>query len=293
MEQVDTIKAERDTLEKDLKVQQDDMAVKFLSALAADGTIPDVEAIITSNLSSGFDSLKRSVTDSMASQEKTMAAVQTANDKFVKEKQSGRAVTERETMLKDLATAYDIYMELLGNLQEGTKFYNDFTPILVRYQQKVNDLVFARKTEREELSRDLQKSIANQPPEQTPQAPPHHQALGGRATAPPRPAPPSTQQPPAAAIGPTPTGQALPTAAPSGPPPQYPASSYQPLPQPGYVPYGYGGYYPPGGNSAGYPGYTPPLAPGYYYPGGYGMPPPQGYPPQGQQPPSQGQYPSR
>ena len=46
---------------------------------------------------------------------------QTANDKFVKEKQSGRAVTERETMLKDLATAYDIYMELLGNLQEGTK----------------------------------------------------------------------------------------------------------------------------------------------------------------------------
>lgn len=46
---------------------------------------------------------------------------QTANDKFVKEKQSGRGVTERETMLKDLATAYDIYMELLGNLQEGTK----------------------------------------------------------------------------------------------------------------------------------------------------------------------------
>lgn len=48
-----------------------------------------------------------------------------ANDKFVKEKQSGQAASERETMLKDLATAYDIYMELIGNLQEGTKVKDD------------------------------------------------------------------------------------------------------------------------------------------------------------------------
>lgn len=52
--------------------------------------------------------------------------LQAANDKFVKEKQSGQAATERETMLKDLATAYDIYMELLGNLQEGTKVCNEW-----------------------------------------------------------------------------------------------------------------------------------------------------------------------
>jgi len=300
MEQVDTIKAERDAMEQDLKVQQDDMAVKFLSALAADGTIPDVEGIISSNLSAGFDSLKESVTDSIARQEKIMAAVQAANDKFVKEKQSGQAATERETMLKDLATAYDIYMELLGNLQEGTKFYNDFTPILVRYQQKVSDLVFARKTEREELSRDLQKSIANQPAEPTPQAPVHHQPPGGRVP-PGRPPPPSIpqpqqQMPPATTAAPAPTPGAPPTAPPAGAPPQYPPQPYQPMPQPGYMPYQYGSYSPPGGMAGvpgGYPGYAPPLPPGYYY-GGYGMPPPQGYPPQGQQPPpGQGPYPGR
>lgn len=50
---------------------------------------------------------------------------QTANEKFVREKQSGQAATEREAMLKDLATAYDIYMELIGNLQEGTKVHRD------------------------------------------------------------------------------------------------------------------------------------------------------------------------
>ena len=50
--------------------------MKFLSALAADGTIPDVEGIISSNLSVGFDSLKQNVTESMATQERVMAAVQ-------------------------------------------------------------------------------------------------------------------------------------------------------------------------------------------------------------------------
>ena len=47
--------------------------------------------------------------------------LQTGNEKFVKEKQSGKVASERENMLKELATAYDIYMELLANLQEGTK----------------------------------------------------------------------------------------------------------------------------------------------------------------------------
>ena len=50
--------------------------MKFLSALAADGTIPDVEGIISSNLSAGFDALKENVSESMARQEKILATVQ-------------------------------------------------------------------------------------------------------------------------------------------------------------------------------------------------------------------------
>ena len=50
--------------------------MKFLSALAADGTIPDVEGIISSNLSAGFDTLKESVSESMATQEKILASIQ-------------------------------------------------------------------------------------------------------------------------------------------------------------------------------------------------------------------------
>lgn len=72
---------------------------------------------------------------------------QTANEKFVQEKQSGQAATEREAMLKDLATAYDIYMELIGNLQEGTKvrmtdFFSTFLTMRIKLQVMFYLLIF-------------------------------------------------------------------------------------------------------------------------------------------------------
>ena len=46
---------------------------------------------------------------------------QTANSAFVDAKSNSQSGAQRETMLKDLAAGFDSFMELKGNLEEGTK----------------------------------------------------------------------------------------------------------------------------------------------------------------------------
>lgn len=97
------------------------------------------------------------------------------NNKFVQEKSGGSGTSERDNVLKTLATSHDVFLELEGNLKEGMKFYNDLTPILCRLQQRVNDFCFARQTEKEDLMKQVQQAI-----------------VGGVKNPPPRPPPPSS-----------------------------------------------------------------------------------------------------
>lgn len=279
MEEVETIKAEREAIESELKSSTVDMKPKFLAALTDDGSINE-QALSVEMLGETLGPLQKQVSESLAKEQQVVQSIQAANAEFCQEKQ-GRGGNNREAALMELAAAYDMYMELMANLEEGTKFYNDLTQILLAFQNKISDFCFARKTEKEELMKHLQQSIVNKPAP-TPAPPSHYGGSGGSAvskTPPPRPPPPVTAASSAATGG---GGSA-------GAPP-YPLQGPQGMPQPQVA---YPAY-------PQYPGYTPypavPMPTVYNpymqpaYPGSGGVP--QQYQPYPQYPPSQHQYPA-
>ncbi|KAF2349567.1 BRO1 domain [Trinorchestia longiramus] len=264
MEEVEAIKAEREVIESELKSATVDLREVFLTALAADGAINE-PAVSTEKLGEIFKSLQKQVADSLTRQETLIVNIQEGHQELMAK--SGSVGGERERLLKIVAASHDVFMELTDNLREGTKFYNDLTQLLVTFQGKISDYCFARRTEKEELLKDLTSGLAAANTGPAPQAPAHHATTQPTTkTAPPRPPPPST----------TPSSASAPT-----PPPTAASNPYQgapPYSQQGQLPYPVqpqGMPAPPGGYAyPQYPVYTP--MPQGYNP--YFAAPPQGYP---------------
>lgn len=187
MEEVETLKAEQDVIESELQSATTDMKSKFLSALAKDGVI-DEKSLIHENITSHFNPLQQQVHECIARQGKLIEKIKAKHMEFTQE-QSSRG-SAREQMLCKLAAAYDAFKELRNNLQEGVKFYNDLTQLLIILQNKISDFCFARKTEKEELLKDLTKNLSESQAPTNLNIPTHH------ADAPPAPTNPMAPQAP-------------------------------------------------------------------------------------------------
>ncbi|XP_043258918.1 programmed cell death 6-interacting protein [Colletes gigas] len=241
MDDVATLKAERDVIESEIKSATTDMKVTFLSALAKDGAIDEPNLSVES-IGKTYGPLQKQIRDSVSRQEQLIAEIQRCHVEFTNE-QSGSG-SSRETMLCKLAAAYDAFKELTNNLKEGAKFYNDLTLLLVVFQNKISDFCFARKTEKEELMKDLTTNLSHSGPATTPNIPAHHSGASGQSQ-------PLTEQSGSTQLPyptyfqggmPMPYGAGLATPYPAYMPPPMPAT-YNPYatmpypPQGGYIPY--------------------------------------------------------
>ncbi|ETE60425.1 Programmed cell death 6-interacting protein [Ophiophagus hannah] len=284
---LDEVKKQREQLENDLKSVSFDMTSKFLTALAQDGALNE-EAISVIELDNLYGGLTHKVQETLKKQEELLNTIQNSHQEFSKMKQSNNESNLREEVLKNLAIANDNFVELTANLKEGTKFYNELTEILLKFQNKCSDIVFARKTERDELLKDLQQTIAREPSAPSFPSVPAYQTVpsGGNkpsASSTPTPAPrtnvsskpqpPARPPPPAISTAPVVTAPGLATTGISPAPMGSAANvAYCQMPLPlAYNPYMYGQYNLPYTPSPGYqnPGqasYPGPQQPGYPYP---------------------------
>jgi len=140
-EDMETLKAERQAIEAEIKEKNVDMKQIFLNANASGGSINESE-MSTETLNGAFRNLIDQVNDNLKRQENTMKELSETNEQFVKENGGQNSNNNaRDEMLKKLAAAHDAYFELQNNLQEGTKFYNDLTQLLVTFQNKVMILI--------------------------------------------------------------------------------------------------------------------------------------------------------
>jgi programmed cell death 6-interacting protein len=183
MGEVEELKRERETLETQYKDTVFDMKTPFLKALAQDGAINE-PVMSVELLDKVLGPLGGKTTSNLEQQERVIVGIQQNSEEYFGKKPEGNdTLSRRDQIMRQLAEGYDAYTDLQNNIKEGRKFYNDLTQLLVAFQNKISDFCFARKTEKEELLRDVTRDASSG-------------SSGGLVSAPPRPPPPTVSSAP-------------------------------------------------------------------------------------------------
>lgn len=159
MQEVNQLKHIREELENRLKTANfEAVKSKFIETVNSEASFDDT-AMIAEALGNIFGPLQKEAKETKDRQEELIKEIRAANEDFVDLKGGSQSsASERDRFFSRLAAAHDAFNDLVRHLQEGTKFYNDLTQLLVSLQTKVDDYCYARKTELEELVKNLDPS---------------------------------------------------------------------------------------------------------------------------------------
>lgn len=84
-------------------------------------------------------------------QQQLISQLQLANAKFVAAKRGDTSSKEREQALQKLENAYLKYKDIISNLENGRKFYNDLSKIAARFREDAKGFSYSRRSEAAQL----------------------------------------------------------------------------------------------------------------------------------------------
>ncbi|KAJ9125522.1 hypothetical protein QFC22_000483 [Naganishia vaughanmartiniae] len=129
-------------------VQQDDIRSLVVQEAArlAHGGSGDVQTEWFENIFekelAKYHRLIEEMQGQQAKQERLLANIRAQNDIFVHEKQEDARVKHREKKLQEMEMAYWKWREIVGNCEEGIRFYNGFAELLVKFKESVQSWVY-------------------------------------------------------------------------------------------------------------------------------------------------------
>ncbi|EGN99169.1 hypothetical protein SERLA73DRAFT_90416 [Serpula lacrymans var. lacrymans S7.3] len=164
----------------------DNVRSKILKAASNFERWVDVQPVMFEDVSdeelAKYDRFIQGLAESQKKQEEILDSLRVNNEHFVQSRKEDPSIKEREQALRSLDLAYHKYREISRNLEEGMKFYNNLTGILLQFKEACKLWSNARSKEIRSLSHSLQTlSISAEEKEATTPPPAVSEAPSARA----------------------------------------------------------------------------------------------------------------
>lgn len=105
------------------------------------------EPLFESRLSSRYSTDRSLIPEETEAQQDLIGRLREANNSFNACRKGETISREREQALQSLENAYLKHREIMGNLDVGRKFYNDFARLLQRFRDECRVFVYGRRVQ--------------------------------------------------------------------------------------------------------------------------------------------------
>ncbi|EJD06562.1 BRO1-domain-containing protein [Fomitiporia mediterranea MF3/22] len=137
----------------------DDIQPRIMREAAAFERWREVEPVMFENTldqeMNKYERFKDGVEESADKQVELSDLIRSRHEQFIRSRLDDPSIKEREHALQSLDLAYHKYREIIRNLEEGLKFYNDLLIILTRFREACKEWVRLRRDEMRTLSLNL------------------------------------------------------------------------------------------------------------------------------------------